>query len=216
MATLAGRDLPAKARALGMHVIEWPGWEGRGETDGPFDARGILLHWDAMALGKVNTDLSDNLRVPEMMAQNGNTGAQLWIGRDTANLMSLVFLAAGRKWHAGSGRGFRSIPANRGNDTCVGIETDQTVGLAWDDEMWRYIDLTSILLVDEFGIDPDRWMAGHLEYTPDRKIDPSTFDLNGWRARVKAREPHGGPIGAPTGHTAAWWLRVIAEAARTA
>lgn len=214
MATLAGRNLPAKARALGLNVIELQGWETNFETDGPFDARGVLLHHDAMALGYVNADLSDNLNVPKNMARSGN-GSQVWIGRDLQNRMALVFMASGRKWHAGSGSGFRSIPAEQGNSLTIGIETDHTTGTGWDDEMMHYIDVTTILFCDEFGIDPDRWLAGHREYAPGRKPDPESYDLNAWRARVKGRAPWGGGL-ATRRRSPSDWLRLLAAVARSA
>lgn len=202
MATLAGRNLPAKARALGLNVIEMPGWESRGESDGPFDVRGVALHHDGMALGYVDGNLSNNLNVPQNMAPDGHDGSQLWIGRDLAGRMALVFMAAGRKWHAGKGSGFRSIPANRGNDLLAGLETDHTTGTGWDDELMHYIDVTTILLVDEFGIDVDQWCAGHKEYAPGRKVDPEAYDCEAWRGRVKRRQPWGG---APVGWWHRWW-----------
>ena len=125
---------------------------------------------------------------------------QVWIGRDTADKMTLVFLASGVKWHAGSGRGFHSIPSNNANAVLIGIETDHTIGTGWDAEMMRYIDLTTWLFCDEFGINPDQWLAGHKEFAPDRKIDPEAFDLNAWRARAKSRTPFAGgsaPVAAP-------------------
>lgn len=199
MATLAGRNLPAKARALGMHVIEWDGWEGKSE--GSFDALGVLLHHDGMALGYVDDNEANNLNVVKNMSQPGALGSQLWIGLDTEGRMTLVFMKAGRASHAGNGSGFRAIPANMGNPLLVGIETDHTTGTGWPDEMIRYIDLTTILLCDEFDIDPDRWLAGHREYAPDRKPDPESFDLEAWRGRVKRREPWGGAAAGD------WWAR---------
>jgi N-acetylmuramoyl-L-alanine amidase len=184
--SLAGRNLPGKARDRGMNVLEMGGWEGKGEG-GTFVPRGILLHHDAMGLGYIDSNLSNNLNVPKYMSQNGNDGSQVWIGRDTANRMTLVFLAAGIKWHAGRGQGFRSIPSGQGNTYCIGIETDHTTGTGWDADIMRYIDLTTWLFCDEFSIDPDRWLAGHREYAPDRKVDPESYDLNAWRQRAKTR-----------------------------
>lgn len=182
MGTLAGRGLPDKARARGLRVIERPGWESR--SDGSFDARGVMLHHDAMGLGYVDNDLSNNLNVVANMERPGANGSQLWIGRDTLGRMCLVFMAAGRKFHAGNGRGFRSIAANTGNATTVGIETDHTTGTGWDDELRHYIDVTTRLLVEEFDLDAQRDLAGHREYAPDRKPDPENFDLDAWRARA--------------------------------
>lgn len=190
MATLAGRNLPAKARARGLYVIERPGWEGKSE--GSFDARGVLLHHDGLALGYVDDILSNNLNVVKNMEQPGANGAQLWIGRELFGRMCLVFMKAGRANHAGIGSGFRSIPANQGNPLLVGIEMDHTTGTGWDDEMMHYIDVTTILLVDEFGINVDQWCAGHREYAPGRKPDPEAYDLNAWRSRVSRRQPWGG------------------------
>jgi hypothetical protein len=115
------------------------------------------------------------------MAENGVNGAQLWI----RNTGAVYFLAAGLKWHAGSGSGWRSIPANQGNANLVGIETDHTFGQEWTTPMLASIVVVTQELCSLYDIDPDQWCCGHKEYAPNRKPDPENFDLDAWRAAVK-------------------------------
>jgi N-acetyl-anhydromuramyl-L-alanine amidase AmpD len=174
-------------RDRGLRVVELAGWQDRGETDGPFDVLGILLHHDGVALG-FNDNPNDDDNVPHFMAQNGQDGAQLWIKRDG----SVFILAAGRKFHAGSGQGFRGIPANKGNSTCIGIETDHTDGVPWTDALLGAILTVSQELCAEYDIDPMQMCAGHKEYAPDRKHDPENFDLDQWRRNIRDHV-HAGP-----------------------
>lgn len=156
-------------REHGVDVVEMPGWQSRGEG-GYFDIRGVLLHHDAMGLHNDN--------VPQFMSQNGESGSQLWI-KYTGQL---YVLAAGLKWHAGAGRGFRNIPANGGNAYCAGIETDYSGSGARPVAIDKTIHLVTKCLVNYYRMDPQNDLALHKEYAPDRKIDLSNFDANSWRA----------------------------------
>jgi hypothetical protein len=171
--------LVAAFRAAGIPVVEMSGWQNRGES-GAFNIRGIILHHDAMGL--------HNNNVAEYMSQNGNDGAQLWI-KYTGELF---ILAAGCKWHAGSGNGWGSIPGGQGNAYAVGIETDYSGTGPWAQAMLNTIDNTCRVIVKYHGLNPQRDCCGHKEYAPDRKVDPGNFDCNAWRGRI------GGPVTPPT------------------
>lgn len=166
-------DLVERCKARGLAVVELPGWQSRGEG-GSFSIRGVILHHDGEGLGNEN--------VPRYMCQEGVNGSQLWIRKTGA----VYFLAAGLKWHAGSGGGWRSVPANQGNATCVGIETDHTFGQEWPAPQMAAIVIVTQELCSLYGIDPDQWCCGHREYAPNRKPDPENFDLDAWRSTVKS------------------------------
>jgi len=170
--TLPLVDAANVLRAVGLDVLELPGWKTQGETDGGFNPHGIILHHDAMGLG--------NLNVPNYMHQNGVNGAQFWVGKDGR----WVCIAAGRKWQAGTGGPWRGIPQDSGNKFTCGVETDHTVGQIWTTAQVAAIDLGCQALVHHYEWDVARYCCGHKEYAPTRKIDPENFDLNAWRSII--------------------------------
>ena len=178
-------------RAKGVDVVEMPGWQNRGESDGPFSVRAVLLHHDAMGLHNDN--------VANYMSQNGVNGAQLWI-KYTGQL---YVLAAGRKWHAGLGDGWGSIPANHANDVCLGIETDYTGSGPREPAIDATIHLVTRAAVEYYGLNPARDLALHMEYAPGRKTDLSNFDADDWRRRAAQEQPPAPPPAPPA--PPAWW-----------
>lgn len=176
--SMALTDLADALRNAGLKVIELPGWQGRGES-GSFNPIGILLHHDAMGLG-FNANPGDDMNVPDYMSQNGNDGSQLWVRRDGA----WVVMASGRKWHAGSGRGYGDVPAGGGNTGFLGVETDHTTGNPWPAEQLDSINRGCRALAQHYGWKASN-CAGHKEYAPDRKIDPESFDLDAWRRYIR-------------------------------
>jgi hypothetical protein len=196
-ATSMGRmlvDLADVLRAAGVTVIEMPGWKDNADySDGAtaFDPRGIILHHDAEGLGFDN-DPSNDMNVPNYMQGSGHGGSQLWVRKDGA----FCVLAAGRKWHAGSGDGWGAIRAGNVNADALGIETDHTTGDPWPAVMVDAINRGSRALVRHYGWNPSD-CCGHREYAPGRKPDPENFDLNAWRAYLASAvtdppDPHPG------------------------
>lgn len=171
-------DLADVLRAAGLTVIEWSGWKDRTETDGSFNPIGILLHHDAMGLGE-NSNPGDDMNVPSYMSQNGVGGSQLWIRADGV----CVTMAAGRKWHAGLGRGWGDIGQNSGNSRMLGIETDYSGSGPWPDALVSAIYRASAAIKQHYGFSVSN-CCGHREYAPDRKVDPANFDLDVWRTRL--------------------------------
>jgi hypothetical protein len=173
-------DVADVLRAAGVPVYEMPGWKDRGETDGPFTPLGLMIHHDAMGLA-FNSNPNDDNNVPANMAPNGKDGSQLWVKFDG----TWWIMAAGRKWHAGLGQ-WRGIPRDSGNSRTIGIETDHTDGNPWPAVMLDSIRRGSAALARAYRMDVDQMCCGHKEYAPTRKHDPSDFDLDAWRAAMKA------------------------------
>lgn len=165
-------------RAAGLTVVELAGWQSRGENY-PFDPIGLLLHHDAMGLGW-NDNPGDDMNVPEYMSQDGVDGSQLWVRKDGA----WVVLAAGCKWHAGTGS-WPGVPGS-GNTYLLGIETDHTIGDPWPDVQVQSIDIGSRALYRHYGM---AIAIGHKEWAPARKIDPENFNLDAWRSYIRADNP---------------------------
>lgn len=167
----------------GLEVVEMDGWRSRGATDGPFNPKGIMLHHDGMGLG-FNKNPNDDFNVPKNMSKAGTNGSQIWI----SNKGIVALVAAGRTWHAGEGKGWGKIPANRGNEFTIGFETDHYPGNPWPKVQLDAIDIASKAFYDEFGFTTD-YCCGHKEYAPNRKADPERFDLNAWRAFLEEDMP---------------------------
>lgn len=166
-------------KKYGVKVIEQPNWMIK--SDNAFDIKGGMLHHDAMALGLVNTDPSDDFNVPAYMGTPGNLGSQFW----ASTRGEVVIMAAGGKGHAGTGQ-WGSIPANRGNTFCFAVETDHTDGTGWSDPLMWAIDVIFHVMIVNHGIDIDTWICGHKEYAPTRKHDPEAYSMPQMRLRQKA------------------------------
>lgn len=172
-------------RAVGLKVLELPGWKERGETDGGFTPIGLMFHHDGMELSG-DADPSNDLNVPQFMSQNGIDGSQKWVGRDGL----WVMLAAGRKWHAGLGVGWKNVGRDEGNTKMDGLETDHTVPGNPRYQPWSALQLASINLGVGALCRARGWefsqCCGHMEYTRDtgRKVDPEGIDLNAWRRTI--------------------------------
>ena len=178
-------------RDAGLNVIEMPGWQDRGESDGPFNPIAIMLHHDGMGLG-FNTNPNDDMNVPNYMSRNGVNGAPFWVRKDGV----WVVLAAGRKWHAGIGNGWKAIPANQGNTYSAGVETDHTTGNPWPKEQLDSIHVGCRALVKAYGWDAAN-CCGHKEYAPGRKTDPENFDMNAWRMYLSSSGSNAGQSAGP-------------------
>jgi N-acetylmuramoyl-L-alanine amidase/Putative peptidoglycan binding domain len=104
--------------------------------------------------------------------------AQLGLGRDG----TFYVIAAGRCNHAGEGA-WRGI--NSGNTNFIGIEAENT-GLP-DDTPWPAIQIDAYqrgvaAILKHAGLGPE-CCAGHKEYAPNRKTDP-TLNMDNFRATV--------------------------------
>lgn len=170
--------LPSVLDAAGLQVALHEGWENRGRGDvGPI--QGVICHHTAVAatgnMPTLKSLVHGRAAGPGITALPGPL-AQLGLGRDG----TFYVLAAGRCNHAGEGQwqGFTN-----GNMNFIGIEAENDgVGEAWPDvQMEAYWRGVAAILMHE-GLDANR-CAGHKEYAPHRKPDPS-FDMQAFRQRV--------------------------------
>jgi N-acetylmuramoyl-L-alanine amidase/Putative peptidoglycan binding domain len=106
--------------------------------------------------------------------------AHLGLGRDG----TFYVIAAGRCEHAGEGT-WRGITT--GNNNFIGIEAENT-GLA-EDTPWPAVQIDAYqrgvaAILDHVGVGAE-WCAGHKEYAPRRKVDP-TLNMEDFRRSVAA------------------------------
>lgn len=167
--------MPDVLLQAGLKVAQVPGWQDRGRAE-MGTVRGVLCHTTVGArLGnmpslQVLIDGRPDLAGPL---------AQLGLGRDG----TFYVIAAGRCNHAGAGQ-WRGIVT--GNSSFIGIEAENT---GRDDDPWPPVQVDAYqrgvaALLQHIGAGPE-WCAGHKEYAPGRKIDPS-LDMDDFRRRVAA------------------------------
>lgn len=171
--------LPKVLTDAGLKVAEVPGWQDRGAGD-VGQTLGVLCH---------HTGVRSTLNMPTLHALvNGRAAennlsaipgplAQLGLGRDG----TFYVIAAGKANHAGSGM-WRGISA--GNTHFIGIEAENS-GDA--DDKWPDVQLDAYhrgvaAILKKIG-QPSIFCAGHKEYAPGRKDDPS-LDMTAFRAAV--------------------------------
>lgn len=162
------------ARRTGYPVVEQPGWRGRGHG-AMSGVRSVVCHHDAarQGAGTFNT-----------VIQNGRSDlpgplAQFALRRDG----TIHVVAAGLSYHAGA----TINDAVFGNSWSLGIEAgNDGVGEVWPERQLDAYAKLCLELSRAFGFSIDN-IKGHKEICrpAGRKSDP-TFDMNAFRARVRA------------------------------
>ena|ERR1700733_3212976 len=184
-------------RDASLKVSECDGWQNRGRAE-MGKVQGVLCHY-------TGGSRQGNMPTLDILIK-GRTGddalpgplSQLGLGRDG----TYYVIAAGRCNHAGPGT-WKGITS--GNSSFIGIEAENTGGT--NDSPWPEVQLdayrrgvAAILLHIK---QPDiMYCVGHKEYAPKRKIDPN-FDMNEFRAAVKAIMDGAAPASTPTSPTEA-------------
>lgn len=163
-------------RDAGCRVVEVDGWQDRGHGDVGKIA-GVLCHHTA---GPRNGDAPSLIVVKSGRPGLDGPCANLFLSRSGV----FYVVAAGCAWHAGAGE-YRGVV--NGNHQLIGIEAENT-GLD-NDQPWPVIQTDAYALgvaaiLKRIGARPEM-CAGHKEYAPRRKIDP-TFDMDQFRAKVAA------------------------------
>jgi len=168
--------LPDALKGAGLKVAAVDGWEIRGRGD-VGRTMGVLCHHTA---GSKNGNMPSLDVLIHGRADLNGPLAQLGLGRDG----TYYVIAAGRCNHAGVGswRGTTS-----GNTNFIGIEAENT-GLP-NDNPWPAIQIDAYhrgvaAILEHAGL-TEANCAGHKEFAPTRKTDP-TLDMLAFRASVAA------------------------------
>jgi hypothetical protein len=173
--------LPAVLTNAGLKVALVPGWEDRGRAEAG-ETFGVICHHTGVRgtsnMPTLNALINGRAASPGAPALSGPL-AQLGLGRDG----TFYVVAAGKANHAGAGI-WQGITA--GNTHFIGIEAENGGS---DDDPWPEVQLdayrrgvAAILKHIGRGVD---FCAGHKEYAPGRKDDPS-FNMDVFRAGVSA------------------------------
>lgn len=167
--------LPAVLQAAGLKVAPVDGWESRGRAE-MGQILGVLCHHTAGPkdgnMPSLRTLIAGRSDLPGPLAQLG-------LGRDG----TYYVISAGRCNHAGKGS-WRGV--SRGNSHFIGIEAENTgkPDDPWPDVQLRAYERGVAAILRHTGRAVDD-CAGHKEFAPGRKPDPS-FEMNGFRQAVAA------------------------------
>jgi hypothetical protein len=174
--------LPKVLMDAGLKVAEVPGWQNRGADDRDIGGvLGVLCHHTGVRSKKnmptLNALINGRAAEKNLKAIPGPL-AQLGLGRDG----TFYVIAAGRANHAGTGM-WRGISS--GNTHFIGIEAENSGD---DDDKWPPVQIEAYqrgvaAILKHIG-QPAIFCAGHKEYAPDRKDDPS-FEMVPFRAAVE-------------------------------
>lgn len=166
--------LPDALLGAGLKVAPVDGWEIRGRGD-VGRTLGVLCHHTA---GPKNGNMPSLDTIIHGRPDLNGPLAQLGLGRDG----TFYVIAAGRCNHAGEGA-WRGI--NSGNTNFIGIEAENT-GLL-DDTPWPAIQIDAyqrgVAAILKHAVLGPECCAGHKEYAPHRKTDP-TLNMDNFRATV--------------------------------
>jgi hypothetical protein len=174
--------LPEVLTDVGLKVAEVPGWQDRGAGGADIgQVLGVLCHHTGVRSTKnmptLNSLINGRAAEKNLTAIPGPL-AQLGLGRDG----TFYVIAAGRANHAGAGM-WKGISS--GNSHFIGIEAENSGD---NDDNWPAAQIDAYqrgaaAILKHIG-QPAIFCAGHREYAPGRKDDPS-FDMIAFRAAVE-------------------------------
>jgi hypothetical protein len=168
--------LPDALMRAGLKVALVDGWDIRGRGD-VGQTLGVLCHHTA---GPRNGNMPSLDTLIHGRPDLNGPLAQLGLGRDG----TYYVIAAGRCNHAGAGV-WQEVTT--GNTNLIGIEAENT-GLP-NDTPWPAVQVDAYqrgvaAILKHAGLGAER-CAGHKEYAPNRKTDPS-LDMSAFRASVSS------------------------------
>ena len=174
--------LPKALTDAGLKVAEVPGWKERGAGDADIgQVLGVLCHHTGVRSTKnmptLNALINGRAAEKNLAAIPGPL-AQLGLGRDG----TFFVIAARRANHAGTGM-WRGISS--GNSHFIGIEAENSGD---KDDKWPDVQIAAyqqgVAAILKQIKQPAIFCAGHKEYAPARKDDPS-FDMIAFRTAVE-------------------------------
>ncbi len=167
--------------AAGLQVEEVPDWRWRGKTN--FSPIGVMLHdtvggtdGDAPSLNIVTYGRSD-LPGPLYNVLVGRSGR-------------VYVVASGRANHAGRGTGaVEELGTGSGNRLSVGVGLENSgPGHRYPTTQLTAVRDAVIAINTMLGV-PLTNVWGHKEYSPGRKIDPHSIDMDQFRSTLTNQEP---------------------------
>lgn len=167
-------------RKADLHVKGVKGWRERGRPY-TFEPRGVMFHHTASARSggpapalRICTEGRDPIPGPL---------CNILVARDS----TIYLVAAGYANHGGLGGPYRTVPVNSANRYFIGVEVENDgVNEPWGEGLLETLDTLFSICLKRLGFGP-RWLIGHKEWAPTRKIDPGRLDMNDVRRRVRAR-----------------------------
>lgn len=160
-------------RAAGLSVIEYPGWQNRARSSGPYAAGKplcVMWHHTASPASWNGQKDADYCAVGDEDAPLAN----LYIDRQG----TVWVLAAGATNTNGKGKSIvfsrGTVPIDQMNTHAIGVEMgNDGVGEAWPEVQVDAMFAVSNACNAALGNQPND-VATHNYYAPDRKIDPAT------------------------------------------
>ncbi len=176
------RDLPATLEHWGLTVVPVTGWQDR-RRPGAFRPIGVLIHHTGGPKGKdapsLQTCIDGRADLPGPLCQ-----------LLPARSGKVYLISRGRCNHAGTGGPLGPLTAGDGNTLLIGLELENNgTDEEYPDEQLDAAVATTAAVLDLLG-QPRHHVWGHKEWAPHRKPDP-LFDMDHFRARVAAAQPHG-------------------------
>jgi len=182
---MAGRyltELAAWLRAAGLTVVEYDGWPTRARSSGGYaSGRPVCVMWHHTA----SSTSPANDAAYMCHGSDSRPIANLLVARDGA----VWVLAAGATNTNGKGQSLRfsrgTVPADSMNTWAVGMEiANNGVGEPYPPAQIDSAFASSLAVCAALGLAPDD-VAGHVDYSPGRKIDPATAAAvqGPWRPR---------------------------------
>jgi hypothetical protein len=164
-----------RCREFGLKVTEVDGWRTRGNET--FAPRGVVAHHTANGPGEIGS-----LRVL-INGRSDLPGPLCNVGLGRSGTVYVI--ASGRANHAGTG-GWKGLS---GNSSVLGIEAENRGGAGdpWPQvQLAAYKRLCAALITGPGVGGAVALVCGHKEWAPNRKVDPHSIDMDGFRRDVKA------------------------------
>ena len=157
-------------RAVGIKVVEMPGYRTRGHGDFSTTQISVVWHHDASPVG--DSPYSAQAQVNRWDGGDGVSG-----NCEVDRYGTWFLIGAGVAWHAGN-----VLPGMPGNYQSYGVETDHTTGEDWPEAQLRSMRLGTRVILRRTG--------GRLHFHKSicspvgRQPDPDGLDLNNERVNV--------------------------------
>lgn len=183
-------DLADVLRGAGLDVVELDGWQFRSRGSGGYDSgrpTHVMVHHTASPPSASGASDANYCAYYDEDAPLSN----LCLDRDGC----WWILAGGATNTNGKGGPLDGVPADSMNTHSIGVEANGGYGYSWPDVQQDSYVRGVATLCQRYGI---RYVRGHVEWAPTRKVDPAgqsrwasgaaTWNLNAFRNDVTAAQ----------------------------